>query len=133
MSFIFFNFSNEIMYLFYKTTKGALFVKIMAIPSFVAYFEGVFVSSLIAIDKEKKLVISTILTNVIHLTTIFILVSIPYFNAMGLVISFSMIMILSTLILYKLCRKENCYKLDKKKVLLFLVIYALFMSLSYFL
>lgn len=132
ISFLYYNFSYEIMFLFYKTTKGAYFIKIMAIPSFIAYFEGVFVSALIATDNEKKLVISTIITNVVHLLTIYILVSIPYFNAMGLVISFCIIMILSTAILYYLCRKKDCYKLSKKYFILFTIIYLILMSFPFY-
>ena len=129
-SFAFFNFSEEIMYLFYKTTSGALFVKIMAIPSFIAYFEGVFVSILIASNQEKKLVINTILTNVIHLLIIFILVSIPQFNALGLVIAFSISMILSTIILLILCIKNKTYKINIKFYFICIISYIAFMSLS---
>ena len=133
ISFLYFNFSYEIMYLFYKTHKGALFIKIMAIPSFIAYFEGVFVSLLIATNNEKKLVINTIITNVLHLLIVFILVSIPYFNAMGLVISFAITMCLSTVILYILSRKYTTYKLNYKKLIFFLIIYISLMLCSFFL
>ena len=133
ISFIYFNFSYELMQLFYKTYKGALFIKIMAIPSFIAYFEGVFVSLLIATDNEKKLVINTIITNTLHLIFIFILVSIPYFNAMGLVISFSITMSLSTFILYTLARKHTKYKIKLTNVIFFLITYILFMCTSFLL
>jgi stage V sporulation protein B len=133
VSFILFNFSYEIMYLFYKTTKGALYIKIMAIPSFIAYFEGVFVSLLIATNNDKKLVLNTIITNVIHLILIYFFVSNPYFNAMGLVISFSVIMCLSTIILFILSKKNTSYKLKFKYVFLSIIIYILFMLLSIFL
>lgn len=132
-SFAFFNFSEEIMYLFYKTTKGALFVKIMAIPSFIAYFEGVFVSILISIDQEKTLVINTIITNLIHLIITFMFVSIPIINALGLVIAFSISMILSTIILLILCIKNKSYTINFKHVVICLISYSLLMSLSLFL
>jgi stage V sporulation protein B len=121
------------MYLFYKTTKGALYIKIMAIPSFIAYFEGVFVSLLIATNNDKKLVLNTIITNVIHLILIYFFVSNPYFNAMGLVISFSVIMCLSTIVLFILSKKNTSYKLKFKYVFLSIIIYILFMLLSVFL
>ena len=133
ISYIFFNFSNELMYLFYKTTKGALYLKIMAIPSFIAYFEGVFVSLLVATNNEKKLVINTIITNSLHLLILYILVSTPLFNAMGLVISFSITMCLSTLILYTLSIKHTSYRINLKYFILFSVIYILFISSSIFL
>ena len=133
ISFIYFNFSYEIMQLFYKTDKGALYIQIMAIPSFIAYFEGVFVSLLIATDNEKKLVINTIITNVIHLIILYALVSIPYFNAMGLVISFSISMCLSTFILFILSKKNTKYKINYKYVFYAFLIYGIFMSLSIFL
>ena len=133
MSFICFNYSYELMNLFYKTTRGALYIKIMAIPSFIAYFEGVFVSLLIATDNEKKLVINTIITNFLHLLTIFILVSIPYFNAMGLVISFAISMILSTLLLYNISRKITSYRIKLKYLFIAIIVYILFMSISIFL
>ena len=132
-SFFFFNFSEEIMYIFYKTTKGAIFVKIMAIPSFVAYFEGVFVAILIALDYEKKLVFNTIITNIFHLIIIYLLVSIPKFNALGLVVAFSITMIISTLLLMRLCNKNNCYKIKLKHLLIALLSYTLLMSISIFL
>lgn len=133
VSFVLFNFSYEIMHLFYKTTKGALYIKIMAIPSFIAYFEGVFVSLLIATNNDKKLVLNTIITNVIHLILIYFFVSNPYFNAMGLVISFSVIMCLSTIVLFILSKKNTSYKLKFKYVFLSIIIYILFMLLSIFL
>lgn len=133
MSFVFFNFSEEIMYIFYKTTKGALFVKMMSIPSFVAYFEGVFVSILISTNEEKKLVLNTIITNLIHLLTTFIFVSIPLFNATGLVIAFCLSMILSTLILLIICLKKKRYSINIKYFLIMVTSYCLFMSLSFFL
>lgn len=133
ISFIYFNFSYEIMEIFYKTTKGAMYVKIMAIPSFIAYFEGVFVSLLIATNNEKKLVINTIITNVVHLLILYILVSIPYFNALGLVISFSITMCLSTLVLYILSKKYTHYKLNIKKTAIAIFIYIIFMCFSCFL
>lgn len=133
ISFIFFNFSEELMYLFYKTTKGALYLKIMAIPSFIAYFEGVFVSLLVATNNEKKLVINTIITNSLHLIILYLLVSTPYFNAMGLVISFSITMCLSTLILFILSIKNTTYKLKYKTLIFYIIMYILFLGLSVFL
>ena len=133
MSFLYFNYSYEIVYIFYKTYNGALFIKIMAIPSFIAYFEGVFVSLLIATNNEKKLVINTIITNVLHLIIVFILVSIPYFNAMGLVISFSITMCLSTIILYFISRKHTSYKFNYKHLLTYISIYSAIMLCSFLL
>ena len=121
------------MLLFYKTTQGALYLKIMAIPSFIAYFEGVFVSLLVATNNEKKLVINTLITNFLHLLLLYILVSTPYFNAMGLVISFSVSMCLSTIILFILSIKNTTYKLKLKQIILFLILYVIFMSTSVFL
>ena len=133
ISYIFFNFSDELMYLFYKTTKGSLYLKIMAIPSFIAYFEGVFVSLLVATNNEKKLVLNTIVTNVLHLVILYLLVSTPYFNAMGLVISFSISMCLSTIILYILSVKNTSYKITFKNLLIYGLIYVIFISTSIFL
>ena len=130
MSFVCFNYSYELMYLFYKTTRGALYIKILAIPSFIAYFEGVFVSLLISTDNEKKLVISTIITNLLHLLTIFILVSIPYFNAMGLVISFAISMSNSTVFLYYLSVKKTTYRLKFKYFITGIFVYTLLMLIS---
>ena len=130
ISFIYFNYSEELLMIFYKTTKGALFLKIMAIPSFIAYFEGVFVSLMVATNNEKKLVINTIITNILHLLILYILVSTPYFNAMGLVISFSITMCLSTLILYYLSIKNTSYRINKKHLFLFTIIYIILISIS---
>lgn len=130
MSFICFNYSYELMQLFYKTTKGALYIKMMAIPSFIAYFEGVFVSLLIATGNEKKLVINTIITNILHLTVIYFLVSIPYFNAMGLVISVCISMILSTLLLYFISIKKTKYRLKKRYIIGSMICYIILMLFS---
>ena len=133
ISLIFFNFSDQLMYLFYKTTKGSLYLKIMAIPSFVAYFEGVFVSLLIATNNEKKLVINTLITNSLHLIILYILVSTPYFNAMGLVISFAITMCLSTIILFILSIKYTKYRLNIKALLLLSSLYILLFLMSFLL
>lgn len=130
ISFIYFNFSYEIMQIFYQTDKGAYYIKLMAIPSFFAYFEGVFVSLLIATKNEKKLVKNTIITNVLHLILIYIFVSIPKINAMGIVISFSILMIISPLILYRFSIKNTPFSLKKRYMVLFLLLYVLVMSLS---
>ena len=133
ISYIFYNFSEELMYSFYKTTKGALYLKIMAIPSFIAYFEGVFVSLLIATDNEKKLVINTVITNSSHLLILYFLVSTPLLNAMGLVISFAVTMCLSTIILYILSIKHTTYRINVKWVSFIFIAYILFMLTSIFL
>ena len=121
------------MELLYNTTKGAYYVKIMAIPSFIAYFEGVFVSILISIDQEKKLVLNTIITNLVHLIIIFMFVSIPAINALGLVIAFSITMIISPLILMILCIKNHSFKVNLKHIVICLISYLTLMSLSIFL
>ena len=133
ISFIYFNFSYEIMEFFYKTTKGAYYIKLMAIPSFFAYFEGVFISLLIATKNEKTLVKNTIFTNILHLLLIYIFVSIPKINALGIIYSFSIVMILSPIVLYCFSVKNTPFSLKKRNLVLFLVIYALFMSLTFLL
>ena len=132
-SFLYFNFSEELMMLFYKTTKGAYYVKIMAIPSFISYFEGVFVSLLIATKNEKKLVLTTITTNIIHLVLIFILVSIPRINALGIVISFSLLMSITPIILCYIANKKELVDLKVKYLILGIVLYIIFMCTSFFL
>jgi hypothetical protein len=52
---------------------------------------------------------------------------------MGLVISFSVIMCLSTIVLFILSKKNTSYKLKFKYVFLSIIIYILFMLLSVFL
>lgn len=132
-SFIFFNYSNELMMLFYHTDKGSLYLKIMAIPSFIAYFEGVFVSLLIATNNEKKLVINTIITNLLYLLLIILLVSNPLLNAMGLVISFSITLMISTSILLYLSIKHTPLKLNYKHIILAIISYIILMSISFLL
>lgn len=132
-SFIYFNFSKELTQLFYNTTKGAYYIKVMAIPSFIAYFEGVFVSLLIATKNEKKLVKITILTNIIHLILTFILVSIPAINALGIVISISILSSVTPLILCHLANKYTNVNLNLKKIIIGLILYIIFMSSSFFL
>lgn len=132
-SFVYFNFSIELTMLFYNTTKGAYYIKIMAIPSFIAYFEGVFVSLLIATKNEKKLVKITILTNIIHLILTFILVSIPAINALGIVISISLLSSITPLVLCYLANKNTTLNLKVSKLIIAIISYILFMSLSIFL
>ena len=132
-SFVYFNFSSELTMLFYNTTKGAYYIKIMAIPSFIAYFEGVFVSLLIATKNEKKLVKITILTNIIHLILTFILVSIPAINALGIVISISLLSSITPLVLCYLANTNTTLNLKVSKLIIAIITYILFMSLSIFL
>jgi len=133
VSFVLYNFSYEIMELLYNTIKGAYYVKIMAVPSFIAYFEGAFVSLLIATKNEKKLVKITVITNILHLILTFILVSIPRINAMGIVISLSLIMSLTPIILCYICNKNTALKLNMKYMIICIILYIILMSLSVFL
>ena len=125
ISLILFNFSYEIMQLFYNTTKGAYYVKIMAIPSFISYFEGVFVSLLIATKNEKRLVAITIITNILHLILMYILVSIPQINALGLVISVSALTSITPIILCYLAGKKTKIKINLKLASILILIYIL--------
>lgn len=125
ISLILFNFSYEIMQLFYNTTKGAYYVKIMAIPSFISYFEGVFVSLLIATKNEKRLVAITITTNILHLILMYILVSVPQINALGLVISISVLTSTTPIILCYLASKKTKIKINLKLASILVLIYIL--------
>ena len=130
VSFLYFFYPYEIMYLFYKTTLGASYIKLLSIPSFIAYFEGVFVSSLLACKKEKMLVFNTIITNIIHLSLIYIFVSIPKINASGIVISFAVSLTISTLFLGYLTITKTPYKIKMKLVLPFILFYILIILLG---
>jgi O-antigen/teichoic acid export membrane protein len=113
------------MQLFYNTTKGAYYVKIMAIPSFISYFEGVFVSLLIATKNEKRLVAITITTNILHLILMYILVSVPQINALGLVISISVLTSTTPIILCYLASKKTKIKINLKLASILVLIYIL--------
>lgn len=131
VSYLYFYFSYEIMQFFYHTTYGAYYIKVMAIPSFIAYFEGVFVSSLLAIKKERFILINTILNNTLYLLLTYLLVSIPKINGLGLVISFSITMITSTLILAVFMIKSRTYRFNYKRILLGALYFALMMTSGY--
>lgn len=130
ISLIYYNFSYDIMQLLYNTTKGAYYVKIMAIPSFISYFEGVFVSLLIATKNEKKLVAISITTNIIHLILMYILVSIPQINALGLVISISILTSITPIILCYLAAKKTNIKINLGYATLFIFIYILLVIIT---
>lgn len=110
---IFYFYSKEMLELFYHTTDGSYYIKLLAIPSFLSYFDGVFIAALMAANQEKKLAKINILTNLIYLFSIFILVQIPAINVMGIIISLIIYMTISPLIYFKLCQKEIHYRLPK--------------------
>ena len=113
----FYFFSEEMLQLFYHTKSGATYLKMLAITSFLTYFDGVFIAAIMASDNEKKLVKVTILTNIIYLSLIFFLVSIPKINIMGIIYSLSIFMSINPIIMYLIAKKYINYHLPKKSIL----------------
>ena len=129
---IFYSYSKEMLMLFYNTENGAFYLKLLAIPSFLSYFDGVFISALIAINEEKKLAKINLLTNFLYLFLIFILVQIPKINVMGLIISLTIYLTTSPIIYFFICKKRINYHLPKEGYILLLIYIISICSIAFF-
>ncbi len=127
LCYLLFFYSNEILLLVYGQDIGARYLQLMAISSFVSYFDGVFGAILIVYSYEKKLLIFNICSSILKLFLIFVFVQMPSLNAIGLPLSYSIVSIISSIYCISKVIQITGYKINIKSILLcFVSLFVIF-------
>lgn len=132
LCYCFYFYSYEALDLIYSQTMGTTYLKMMAIPTLIAFFDGVFTAIIIAYQKEGKMLFITISTSILKLLTMFILVQNPKYNATGLVIASIIASIINTIIGFIITYKSTKYLPKLKSIILSLVLFVFSMMIGTF-
>ena len=126
-------YSNELMNLLFKTTKGANLAKNASI-FFIFYYLNIISSSILqALGRVKFILFNSILNNILRLLLILVLPFFPIINVNSIFYSIIICIIISAIINLSLVIKTTQFKIPLKNLFKYLVIFILsFLSLTLF-
>lgn len=109
--YIFF-FHNELMFLLYNTTSGALYAHNFCFFFFSYYFQAIISSILQAIGKIKTLFINSLIQNILKLILIVVLSSIKKVGPDSIIYATTICLNLSTIILFIIMKRTLKFKIN---------------------
>lgn len=128
---IFYFFSEEYLYFFFKTTNGVDIIKNTIFLMLPYYLQMPLTSILQSIGKSKLLFNLTIILNVVKLVLIFTLSMIPIVNVYSLIVSLIIVIFLDSSIMYLFIKKYTKYKLNIENTLSIILVFITIFLLTY--
>ncbi len=122
ISLIFFFHGGDYLKLIYDINRGGNYVKILAFPFMLAYFEGLFYIVLHSINKTKTTFFINLCVTLTKISLLFITTKNPYIGVYGLCISSIVGNILSFALSYLSVRKEIHYQIKLKSFILTIIL-----------